>query len=137
MSVMAVIDTNVLVSAFFKKSSIPAKILNEAISGRITPILQNEIIAEYEEVLCREKFDFPKNLVRETINQLKSRGVYFYRVKTNEHIPDPKDVVFYEVTMNAREESKAHLVTGNGKHFPTKPFVVTPSQMLEILENLE
>lgn len=28
----------------------------------------------------------------------------------------------------------AYLVTGNIKHFPKKPFVVTPSQMVEILK---
>ena len=26
------------------------------------------------------------------------------------------------------------LVTGNGKHFPEKPFVVTPSELVEILK---
>ena len=28
----------------------------------------------------------------------------------------------------------AYLVTGNIKHFPDKPFVVTPREMIEILE---
>lgn len=47
---------------------------------------------------------------------------------------DPKDVVFYQVVMEARKERDAYLVTGNLKHFPVKCFVVTPREMLEILE---
>ncbi len=45
--------------------------------------------------------------------------------------PDPKDVVFYEVALSKED---AYLVTGNIKHFPKKPFVVTPAEMLAILE---
>ncbi len=59
----------------------------------------------------------------------------------NEHIivlPDPKDRVFYEVVMAERKTEDAYLVTGNIKHFPTKPYVVTPRQMMDIIiENIE
>ena len=43
---------------------------------------------------------------------------------------DAKDVVFYEVTLSVDE---TYLITGNIKHFPVKPFIVTPAQMIEIL----
>ena len=46
-------------------------------------------------------------------------------------MPDPKDVVFYEVAL-AKESS--FLVTGNIKHFPAKSFVVTPAEMIQIIE---
>ena len=48
-------------------------------------------------------------------------------------LPDPKDSVFYEVAMEERKEEDAYLVTGNIKHFPEKPFIVTPRQMLDII----
>ena len=35
--------------------------------------------------------------------------------------------------MEERKTDDAYLVTGNLKHFPEKPFVVTPRQMLEII----
>ena len=38
----------------------------------------------------------------------------------------------YEVVLEKRDDN-ARLVTGNLKHFPAKPFVVTARQMLEIL----
>ena len=44
---------------------------------------------------------------------------------------------FYEVVMEARETTDAYPVTGNIKHFPVKPYVVTPKEMLEILNENE
>ena len=41
------------------------------------------------------------------------------------------------VVMEARETTDAYLVTGNIKHFPVKPYVVTPKEMLEILNENE
>ena len=63
------------------------------------------------------------------------RGVFLEPKKIEENLPDPKDVIFYEITMEARKNDDAYLVTGNIKHFPLKPFVVTPREMLTILEN--
>ena len=35
--------------------------------------------------------------------------------------------------MEERKTADAYLVTGNIKHFPAKPYVVTPRQMLDII----
>ena len=48
-------------------------------------------------------------------------------------LPDPKDRVFYEVVMEERKSENAYLITGNIKHFPIKPYIVTPRQMLDII----
>jgi hypothetical protein len=48
-------------------------------------------------------------------------------------LPDPKDQVFYEVVMEKRKNEVSYLVTGNIKHFPKKPFIVTPREMLDII----
>ena len=48
-------------------------------------------------------------------------------------LPDPKDVIFYELVMEQRKQSDTWLVTGNIKHFPNKSYVVTPRQMLNII----
>ena len=53
--------------------------------------------------------------------------------EVTETMPDPKDIVFYAVTLSAQDKD-AFLVTGNSKHFPEKPFVVTPSELVEILK---
>ena len=41
--------------------------------------------------------------------------------------------LLHEVAMS---KDDAYLVTGNTKHFPKKPIVVTPAEMLEILKAL-
>jgi len=43
------------------------------------------------------------------------------------------DLVFYEVAMEKRDDG-AYLVTDNQKHYPIKNFIVTPSEMVEILK---
>ena len=47
------------------------------------------------------------------------------------------DAIFYEVVMEARETTDTYLVTGNIKHFPVKPYAVTPKEMLDILNGNE
>ena len=52
----AVIDTNVIVSSMLKKNSIPDRIVDHALFGKIIPLFDNETLAEYEDVLNRKKF---------------------------------------------------------------------------------
>jgi hypothetical protein len=65
---------------------------------------------------------------------LKKRAVYSDYGLIDDEIPDAKDVVFYAVLMEKRKDNDAYLVTGNLKHFPLRPYIVTPREMLDILE---
>lgn len=135
MQYYAVIDTNVLVSAMLKFQSVPGQIANEALLGNLIPLLCDEIIAEYREVLSRPKFKFDQNVVNVLIDGIIDRGIFVDAVPVEVIIPDPKDIVFYEVVMEGRKEhDDAYLITGNIKHFPVKPFVLTPKEMLDILQ---
>lgn len=133
----AVIDTNVLVSAMLKFQSVPGKIANEALLGDLIPLLSEEIIAEYREVLARSKFKFDQKNVEILIDGIVDRGIFVDAVPVEEIIPDPKDIVFYEVVMEGRKEhDDTYLVTGNIKHFPAKSYIVTPKEMLEIMHKV-
>ena len=130
----AVIDTNVLVTAMLKFQSFPGQITNEALLGDLIPLLCDEIIEEYREVLARPKFKFDQKTVEILIDGIVDRGIFVDAVPVEEIIPDPKDIVFYEVVMEGRKEhDDAYLVTGNIRHFPAKSFIVTPKEMLEIM----
>lgn len=136
MTYYAVIDTNVLVSAMFSAESVPGAIAKEAMQGGIIPLISEEIIAEYKDVLSRPKFRFDRGAVKDMIDTIVKRGIPIDAGPVKELLPDPKDVVFYEVVMEARgqdEMSDSYLVTGNIKHFPLRRFVVTPRQMLDIM----
>ena len=131
----AVIDTNVLVSAFLKENSIPDEVLQLALDGPIIPLLNIDILNEYKEVLLRDKFSFDKNIIETFLIELSKRAIFLDRTIVNEMFIDKDDAVFYEIVMNARNSTDAYLITGNTKHFPKEPFIVTPREMLDIINN--
>ncbi|MDE7164946.1 MAG: putative toxin-antitoxin system toxin component, PIN family [Clostridiales bacterium] len=133
MKYFAVIDTNVVVSAFLKSNSIPDTLLDLALAGVIVPLLNDEIVTEYKDVLSRDKFAFGDELVNDFIKQIQNVGLYINAEKSDIELPDTKDIVFYEVVMEKRKTDDAYLVTGNIKHFTGEAFIVTPREMLEII----
>lgn len=130
--IYAVIDTNVLVSALLSRHSDAAtvQVVKAVFEKNILPLYNDEIIAEYEEGLGRKKFGFPHDEVKNILDMIIKMGTSAKRTPVREDFPDPKDVVFYEITMSKED---AYLVTGNTKHFPKSPIVVTPAEMVEIL----
>lgn len=132
MKVFAVIDTNVLVSALLAKhiDSATVQVLDRIFGGEITPMYDEEILAEYNDVLRRPKFPFTEESVILVINAIIETGISAERVKSSDTIKDPKDVVFFEVAMSRND---SYLVTGNIKHFPAVARVVTPTELLDIL----
>ena len=130
----AVVDTNVLVSALLAtlkdKESSPLKNPPSHFRRSNHSHIQWWNIDEYREVLHRPKFQFPENAIEQVLNAISILGVHSDRIKSEDTCNDPKDVVFYEVTLSVDE---TYLITGNIKHFPVKPFIVTPAQMIEIL----
>lgn len=133
MKYYAVLDTNVIVSAFLKKGSVPDTILRLALNKVIELFVNDKIVQEYHDVLLRKRFGFDKNDVEIFIEEVKRRAVFVDAQSLDEVFEDIGDKVFYEVVMDARTNVDAYLVTGNTKHFPVKPFVVTPREMLEII----
>lgn len=130
----AVIDTNVVVSSFLKTESIPGKILEYCFNGTIVPILNDDILNEYRDVLTRNEFGIDEKMVDAFIEKIAKRAQTFIRTPADEDFVDFKDVVFYEIVLTARNYEIAYLVTGNKRHFPIKPFVVTPKEMSDIIE---
>ena len=134
MKYYAVIDTNVIVSSMLKNQSIPGQIIDLVTQDIIIPLLNEEILQEYIEVITRNKFNFSKSLIENTINLIKSKAIYLQREQTLEQFIDMEDIVFFEIVLSARSTMDAYLITGNMKHYPIRSYVVTPAQMLEIIE---
>ena len=100
----------------------------------MVPIFNDKILEEYQEVLTRARFPFKPESIETLISAFKNNGLHVEGTPVdNENFPDIKDIVFYEVKMSVED---SYLVTGNIKHFPKKPFVVTPARMVEILESM-
>lgn len=132
MKYFAVIDTNVLVSAMLKWQSVPGNVMEFVLDGFIIPVLNKEIVAEYRTVPARPKFGLDDKIIIDIIDSLENVGFYVDAETIDIELPDSKDRVFYEVVMEERKEEETYLVTENIKHFPDKPFIVTPRQMLDI-----
>ncbi|MBQ8638860.1 MAG: putative toxin-antitoxin system toxin component, PIN family [Lachnospiraceae bacterium] len=135
MNYYAVIDTNVLVSAMLHWKSVPGSIIVESLTGRITPLLNDKILTEYREVLSRPKFRFSKHSIEIFLDDFLKRCIYLDAGSVEEQLPDPNDTVFYEIVMEARKNNDAYLITGNKKHFPVRPFIVTPREMMDIINS--
>lgn len=133
MKYYAVIDTNVLVSAMLKWDSVPGHVMEFAFDGLIVPILNSDIMKEYREVLLRPKFHLTPDIVDDVLAALEARGLFVEPEPLHLQLPDPKDLIFYEIVMEARKAENSYLVTGNIRHFPVEPFVVTPRDMLDII----
>ena len=134
--VFAVIDTNVFVAALLTKNndSATVKIYDAIADGQITPLYHKDILDEYAEVLGRPKFKFSKEKIDAVLELIVKYGVEVFPKPTGEMLIDMDDLIFYEVAMEKREDD-SYLVTGNQKHYPIRDFIVTPAEMLEILNN--
>lgn len=132
----AVIDTNVLVSALLssKDDTATVQVLTKVISGEITPVYSNAITKEYQEVLSRKKFGFSSEMIEYLLSAVEKYGILVDPSPSGITLPDMKDVPFYEVVLEKRDDD-TYLVTGNIRHFPKEPYIVTPRELLDILDN--
>lgn len=131
----AVVDTNVLVSALIsnREDAATVRLIGRLLRGEIIPVYSREILHEYREVLSRKKFRFELNKVEYILAAVEKYGILVEPSATGVTLPDMKALPFYEVVMEKRDDD-AYLVTGNQKHFPKEAFIVTPRQMLDILD---
>ena len=122
-----VLDTNILVSALWSKQGNPFRVVEMLFSNEIALYYTDEMIEEYEEVLCREKFGFSKNQVENLLSELMKNGVLVDCTASTEAFSDETDRKFYDTATS----NDATLITGNIKHYPDKPFIMTPYEFLQ------
>lgn len=132
--IYAVIDTNVFVAALLTKNndSATVKVYDAIADGLITPLYHMDILEEYAEVLSRPKFKFSKERINAVLDMIVKYGVEVFPKPTGEILIDMDDLIFYEVALEKRDDD-SYLVTGNQKHYPVRDFIVTPSEMMDIL----
>lgn len=125
----AVFDTNVLISSLLTKrtDTATAQVVDAISSGLIIPLYNQEILDEYTDVLHRVKFSFSEERIGRLMTMIRQYGLAVNPSPTGEIL------VFYEVVMEKREDD-AYLITGNIRHFPEGDFIVTPAEMMAIIE---
>ena len=135
MKYYAVIDTIVLISALLTSNpnSSTVLILKYVLNGKIIPLYSTTILDEYKNVLTRKKFNFTIYQINYILSAIEKYGLQLEPTHRNISLPDMDDLPFYEIVLDSNVNN-TYLVTGNTKHFPKEPFIVTANQLLEILQ---
>lgn len=124
---LVVLDTNILVSALWSKNGAPARVVSMVLSGRLIPCYDYRILCEYREVLQRPRFGFTSGEVNSLLDWIESYGHSVIAEQVEDVFIDEADKKFYEVA----KVCGATLITGNLKHFPDDPLVVSVATFLE------
>lgn len=120
-----ILDTNVIVSALIS-SSITTKILYELVlTKKVDNYLSEEIVAEYVDVLNRDKFNKFANFKTRAdvvLNKLREISTFYKSDKKVEVLTDIGDNKFLEL---AAVSSADYLITGNTLDFTITEFEYT------------
>jgi len=109
-----VLDTNVVVSGLLQPFGPSGQIISLVAAGDLTLCHDPRILAEYREVLLRDKFGFSPYRVAALLEEIEARGTPAVAHPLTIRLPDPDDEPFLEVAL----AGGAPLVTGNAKHYP-------------------
>ena len=129
-----VLDTNVLISALLF-GGIPGQLIELWKKGTITPLITEEIMAEYLRVLAYPKFKLSEEEIHYIIHQ---EILPFFRVIKSKPSPpvinkDPDDDKFIQCAIAGKAKI---IVTGDSHLLAQKSYkeikIMTPSQFLEI-----
>jgi putative PIN family toxin of toxin-antitoxin system len=123
-----VLDTNVVVSSLMSKLGNPAKIYRMFFAGTATLVFSDGIIAEYKDVLYRPRLCIPADEADSIIAAIQQSGERVEPVTSVFQMVDEDDRIFYDTAKSAG----AYLITGNAKHYPTEPFILTPAAFLAL-----
>ncbi len=129
-----VLDTNVLVSGLLRAAGPAGQIVRLVAAGELELCHDPRILAEYEEVLRRERFGFAPERVEALMAQIRACGLPVAAPPLAIRLDDSDDEPFLEVTLAAGARC---LVTGNLKHYPRAARqgaeVVGPRAFVELL----
>jgi len=131
----AVIDTNVIVASLKTRhhDSATVRVMDAVYSGQVTPLVNDEILAEYMEVLNRPHLKLNPAKCEYIVSLIADLAERFTRVPIEATMPDEDDRVFFEIAIAGQEIANTHLITGNAKHYPPADFVVSPAEFCDIL----
>jgi putative PIN family toxin of toxin-antitoxin system len=126
-----VLDTNIIVSALLSPTGNPAKIYRMFLTGALSLVLSADIFEEYQEVLQRPRLCIPVDDAKTVLAAIWQYGEEIVPVPSRNTMIDEDDRIFYDTAKSAG----AHLITGNKKHYPQEPFILTPKEFLEFLSS--
>ena len=125
-----VLDTNILVSALIVQQSIPNRIVRLAGDKTLQVRYSDGILNEYIAVLSRKKFNFRLDDIANVIKGIINAGISVNPMQGTIPMVDEDDRKFYDVA----KSTDSFLITGNGKHYPPEPFILSPAEFIRIYD---
>ncbi len=110
-----VLDTNVLVSGLLSPFGVPGEIVRMIGSSEITLCVDARILAEYEEVINRPRFEFDANKTEALMDYIQNNSEVHPTIPLPHQMPDEDDAPFLAVAISSKASC---LVTGNLRHYP-------------------
>ncbi len=135
----AVVDTNILVSAALatdRLQSVPYAVFQGISKHLFTPIVDENIVEEYCEVMSRSKFRWNASYGQRFVDEILKYAINEPVAPTDFTLPDVDDRIFYDVAF-AHRDKNAYIVTGNIKHFPNVPFTISARNFLDLINPVQ
>lgn len=132
--IRAVVDTNVIISAFLKVSGTPAKILKMAYEGKFIMLADARIVEEYRRVLNYPEFEIKKNEAESLLNFVLHNAELCGACERIKGIKVPEDdKKFIEV---AGKLNADFIITGNTRHFNFREIagcrIISPAEFIRL-----
>jgi len=125
-----VLDTNVIISAVLSPAGNPAAVVSLiSTTDKLQVFYSGAILDEYKRVLAYERLNIPKEKQNAVIGTLRRFGIPIEPTVSTTPMTDETDRVFYDTA----KTSGAILITGNIRHYPAMPFIMTPADFLNTL----
>lgn len=131
-AMLAVVDTNVLVSALINQKGSPGQVIDKIRALALTPVASPEILYEYSEVLRRARFGFAPVQVETLLADMQGLAQAARPAPIAlAGLPDLDDAPFIAAALWAA----CPIVTGNARHFPAAAGVeiLSPAACIERL----
>jgi putative PIN family toxin of toxin-antitoxin system len=127
-----VLDTNIIISAAISDKGNPSAIINLVSEGKLTMYFNAAILDEYADVLSRDKFNLSVTTQKAVIDKIKEIGLLIEPNVSTIPLPDESDRKFYDTAKAAN----AYLITGNTKHYPEEPHILSPAQFVAVADTM-
>ena len=99
--IYAVIDTNVIVSSLLTRNhdSATARVMNAVYEGKVIPLVCDEILGEYEDVLHRVQLKLDPAKCDYILSLIRDWAEPMHPVHTDASMPDEDDRIFFEIAL--------------------------------------
>jgi uncharacterized protein len=129
-----VLDTNIVVSAHLNDVGPEAAVVALAANGKIQLYVSETILAEYEDVLRRGKFNLSPARIDRSLAMIRGASTILADLPAVDVSPHEEDNRFIECAEAANAD---FLITGNTRHFPEQwktTRIVTSRQFLSLID---